>query len=103
MWEGRDRACEVVEGRHLVAVILWLAWVLVPGLGHAAARRSVAVEVAPAGDWRAEALARALGADLTDDQLAIRAAPACGGPCSDDALRAAKLELVVRAALTSGS
>ena len=74
-----------------------LLLLVAPVIGHAAAKRSVVVEVAPAADWRAEALARALGADLADDRLAPRALPACGGPCTDGALRAAGVDLVVRA------
>jgi hypothetical protein len=82
----------------LVAVIV-LA--LGPAFAHAAARRGVAIEVSPANDWRADALLQTLTADLADDRLAPRAAPACSGPCSDDALRAAAIELAVRATLGS--
>lgn len=71
---------------------------LAPAIGHAAAKRSVVVEVSPAGDWRADALTQALTADLADDRLAPRAAPACA-PCDDAALRAAGIELAVRATL----
>jgi hypothetical protein len=85
----------VDRSRRLVVLLL----VLAPAIGHAAARRSVVVEVAPAGDWRAEALARTLTADLTDDRLAPRAMPECRGPCDDAALRGAGVELVVRATL----
>ncbi|HMG22464.1 MAG TPA: hypothetical protein VK607_14125, partial [Kofleriaceae bacterium] len=81
-----------------------------PSTARAAARRSVVLEVAaapggaPGGavDWRAEALVQTLTADLADDRLAPRAAPSCGGPCSDAALRAAGVELVVRATLAPG-
>lgn len=84
-----------------------LAGVLLPATARAAGRRSVVLEVAvaddPAGGWRADALTRTLTADLADDRLALRPPPACGGPCSDTALRAAGVELVVRAALTAAS
>lgn len=69
------------------------------GVAHAAAKRAVAVEITPARDWRAEALTAALTADLADDRLSARALPACDGSCDDDALRAAGIELIVRAQL----
>jgi hypothetical protein len=71
---------------------------LAPAIGHAAAKRTVVVDVSPAGDWRAEALVQSLTADLADDRLAPRAPPPCA-PCDDGALRAAGVELVVRATL----
>jgi len=83
-----------------------LALVLVPAISPADAaptvKRSLALELAPRGDWRTAALAQALTADLADDRLAPRPSPACGGPCGDDALRAAGIALVVRATLSPG-
>src|SRR5215468_11894397 len=80
---------------------------LLPATARAAARRSVVLEVTvaddPAGSWRADALTRTLTADLADDRLAPRPPPACGGPCSDAALRAAGVELVVRATLRAAA
>ncbi|HEX3762226.1 MAG TPA: hypothetical protein VHW23_26175 [Kofleriaceae bacterium] len=91
------RRCFVFAG------IAWAVFAAMPA-ARAAARRSVVLEVAvagrPAWDWRAEALTRTLTADLADDRLAPRPPPACSGPCSDAALRAAGVELVVRATLT---
>ena len=89
----------------LVALAVVLAVAIAPArAAHAAARRSLVLEVTGApGDWRAEALARTLSADLADDRLAPRTAPACGGPCTDQALRAAGVEIAVRATLTAGA
>lgn len=80
-------------------LVIAVGLVFAPAIAHAAGKRSVVVLVAPASDWRAEALVRTLTADLADDRLAPRAAPVCSGPCDDDALRTAGIELVVRAAL----
>ena len=88
--------------RRLVVLVLLVAPVIRPALATAAGKRSLVVDVAPA-DWRAEAVIQTLAADLADDQIAPRGAPSCGGPCSDSALRAAGVELVVRATLAAGS
>jgi hypothetical protein len=89
----------------VLAVLVWvvgLVGVGAPGVARGAAKRSIVLEIASAqGDWRAEALAQALSADLADDRLAPRPPP-CTGPCSDAALRAAGVELVARAALAPG-
>lgn len=84
--------------RRLAVLVLLLA----PVQALAAAKRSLVVELSPA-DWRGDALSQTLAADLADDQLAPRAPPGCGGPCSDAALRAAGVELVMRAALDRGA
>ncbi len=70
---------------------------LAPAIAHAAARRSFVVVVAPAHDWRSDALAIALRDDLADDRLASHAP--CEPKCSDAELAAANVDLVVRATL----
>ena len=82
--------------------MLLVALAIGPAIAAAAVRRSLVIEVAPAG-WRADALVQALAADLADDQIAPRAAPSCAEPCSDRALRAGGVELVVRATLATGA
>jgi hypothetical protein len=90
---------EPVDLPRIITVVLLLA--VAPAIAQGAGKRSVVVEVSPAADWRAEALSRALTADLADDRLALRAPPGCR-PCDDGALRAAGVELVVRATLAAG-
>ena len=68
MLGGRDTGCDAMT-RLFIAVL-----VIAPAIAAAAPPRSFAVEVTPATDWRAEALATALRADLVDDRL-VTAAP----------------------------
>ena len=95
---SRRSVCSGLVGLAVLAALVLGA----PRAEAAAAKRSVAVEISGAPGWRSDALIETLRADLADDRLAPRALPSCGGPCSDAALRAAGVELVVRGALTAG-
>src|SRR5882672_2153126 len=60
-------------------LLVMTALVLAPAIAIAAPPRSFAVDVTPASDWRAEALATTLAADLVDDRLVLaHAAPDLG-------------------------
>jgi hypothetical protein len=59
----------------LVRIAFALA-LAVPATAIAAPPRSYAIEVAPASDWRAEALGPTLAHDLADDRLVLAAKPA---------------------------